>query len=70
MTETIQNMVVYQSETGAISLKSDDIVEKIWATQKQMAQLFDVEIPTINEHIKAIFSSEELDKIQLLGNSE
>lgn len=62
MTETIQNMVVYQSETGAISLKSDDIVETIWATQKQMAQLFDVEIPTINEHIKAIFSSEELEQ--------
>jgi len=62
MAENIENMVVYQSETGAISLRSDDVVETIWATQKQMAALFDVEVPTINEHIKSIFNSEELDE--------
>ena len=34
--------------------------ETIWLTQKLMAELFDVSIPTINEHLKNIFESGEL----------
>ena len=29
--------------------------ENIWLTQKMMAQLYDVSLPTINEHIKKIY---------------
>ena len=29
--------------------------ETVWLTQKQLADLFDVEIPTINHHLKEIF---------------
>jgi hypothetical protein len=32
----------------------------IWLTQKLMAELFDVTTPTINEHLKNIFESQEL----------
>ncbi|MDD9885007.1 MAG: virulence RhuM family protein [Gammaproteobacteria bacterium] len=32
----------------------------IWLTQKLMAELFDVRIPTINEHLKSVFESGEL----------
>lgn len=38
--------------------------ETIWATQKAMAQLFDVGVPAISKHLKNIFESGELD-----GNS-
>lgn len=34
--------------------------ENIWLTQKMMAALYDVGLPTINEHIKKIFADEEL----------
>jgi hypothetical protein len=34
--------------------------ESIWLSQKQMADLFDVTVPTINEHLKNIFDSGEL----------
>lgn len=34
----------------------------IWLTQKLIAELFDVTIPTINEHLKNIFQSQELDQ--------
>jgi hypothetical protein len=34
---------------------------KIWLTQKMLATLYDVEIPTINEHIAKIFSDHELE---------
>ena len=57
-----ENTLIYQSDTGAISLRSDDENQTVWATQKQMAGLFDVEIPTINEHIKAVLQSGELEE--------
>ena len=36
--------------------------ENIWLTQKMLAALYSVEIPTINEHIKKIFSDHELEE--------
>jgi hypothetical protein len=36
--------------------------ENIWLTQKMMAQLYDVEIPTINYHLRKIFTDSELDR--------
>ncbi len=34
--------------------------ENIWLTQKMIAQLYDVSLPTINEHIKKIYDDGEL----------
>ena len=34
--------------------------ENIWLTQKMMAALYDVSLPTINEHIKKIYADGEL----------
>lgn len=34
--------------------------ENIWLTQKMMAQLYDVSLSTINEHIKKIYGDNEL----------
>lgn len=36
--------------------------ENIWLTQKMLAALYDVEVPTVNEHIKKIFSDHELQE--------
>ncbi len=36
--------------------------ENIWLTQKAMAQLYDVTVAAINQHIKKIFTDKELDK--------
>lgn len=36
--------------------------ETVWASQKGMAEIFDVEPNTINYHLKEIFSSTELDE--------
>jgi hypothetical protein len=35
--------------------------ETVWLTQAQIAELFDVNIPAINKHVKHILSSCELD---------
>lgn len=44
--------------------------ENIWLTQKMMAQLYDVSLQTINEHIKKYMGMLNLSKRQLFGNSE
>jgi hypothetical protein len=36
--------------------------ENVWLSQKMMAQLYDVEVPTINYHLKKVFSDSELEE--------
>ena len=45
-------------EESSIEMRYED--ENIWLTQKMMAVLYEVSIPTINEHIKKIYSDSEL----------
>ena len=40
----------------------------LWLTQKMMANLFDVSVPTINEHLKNVFSEGELDEPSVIRN--
>ena len=42
--------------------------ENIWLTQKMMATLYDVDVRTINEHIKKIYSDSELEKETTIRN--
>jgi hypothetical protein len=42
--------------------------ENIWLTQKMMATLYDVDIRTINEHIKHIYADRELTKEATIRN--
>ena len=44
-----------QSKEDSIEVKYAD--ETVWLSQKMMAELFDVEINTINYHLKEIFKS-------------
>lgn len=45
---------------ASVEMRYED--ENIWLTQKMMAVLYDVSVPTINEHIKKIFSDSELQE--------
>lgn len=45
-------------EETSMEMRYED--ENIWLTQKMMAVLYDVSIPTINEHLKKIYSDGEL----------
>lgn len=44
--------------------------ENIWLTQKMLTQLYNVSLPTTNEHIKKYMIMESLLRRQLFGNSE
>ena len=44
--------------------------ETIWATQRAMAQLFDVGVPAISKHLKNIFESGELVENSVISKME
>lgn len=49
-----------QAGEPGIHVRHED--ETIWLTQKLVAELFGVTVPTVNEHLKNIFDSGELDE--------
>jgi len=55
-------IVIYQGETGEISLSADFYNDTIWATQAQIAELFGTKRQAITKHLKNIFESGELDE--------
>ena len=62
MTESGKQLEIYQGVKGEIVFDVDVAGETIWATQAQIAELFDVSIPNINMHFKRIYSGGELDE--------
>lgn len=54
----MKNIVIYNEGELEINVSVEN--ETIWLSQKQIAELFEVTIPNINMHIKAIYKDEEL----------
>ena len=54
------------NEQDSIEMRYED--ENIWLTQKMMATLYDVGLPTINEHIKKIYADSELEEDATIRN--
>lgn len=55
-------MILYRSAEGTARLEVMYEGETFWLSQRQMAELFGVEVNTINYHLKEVFSSGELDE--------
>lgn len=55
-------LVVYQAKNGAIELPVDANSETIWATQKQIAEVFNIDRTRITRHINNILSDGEVDE--------
>ena len=52
---------IYKAVKGEVIFNVDEAANTLWATQAQIAQLFDVQQPAIARHLKHIFESCELD---------
>ena len=55
-------IIIYQTEDGQTQIDVRLENEKIWLTQKQIAELFGTKRPAITKHLKNIYFSEELDE--------
>ncbi len=62
------DFLVFTKQAGEDGIEVRVHNESVWLTQKCMAQLFDVTIPTINEHLKNIYVSGELKKEPTIRN--
>ena len=52
--------LLYTAPDGAVKVEVFFKDETVWLTQKALAELFGVEVPAINKHLKNIFESGEL----------
>lgn len=57
-----QNIRIFTSQDGQARLEVALEQDTLWLSQAQMAQLFDKDVRTINEHLKNIFSEAELER--------
>jgi len=67
------DILIYQTEDGQTKIETRLEDETVWLTQQQMAELFQKSRSTINEHIKNIYTENELteeNSMKKFGNSE
>ena len=55
-------ILFYANPDGSVKIDVYFQDETVWLTQKQMAELFGVEVSTVNYHLKEIFNSLELQE--------
>jgi len=56
------NIIFYTTPSGQVSIQVQYEDGSFWLTQKRMAELFGVDVRTINEHLQNIYHSGELRK--------
>jgi len=64
----LSSLVLYQTEDGRTKVQCRFEEETIWLTQAQMAELFQVTVPTVNEHIKGIYADGEVQQHPTIRN--
>ncbi|QIV96820.1 Fic/DOC family protein [Allofrancisella inopinata] len=63
-----KDLIIYQLENGALELKADFETDTIWASQKDIANIFSIDRTVVNRHINNIFKDAELDESLVSAN--
>ncbi|HEV3413471.1 MAG TPA: virulence RhuM family protein [Puia sp.] len=61
-------ILLYSVPEGKATIEVFFEEETFWLSQKKMSELFNVSVPTINEHLQNIFITNELDKDSVIRN--
>jgi hypothetical protein len=61
--------ILYQTEDGQTRVEVRIFRETVWLSQKAMAELFQKDVRTINEHIRNVFSEGELREEAVIRKS-
>ena len=62
------HFLFYASSDGTVKVQVVVGNETVWASQKGMAEIFGVDVRTINEHLQNIFKSGELEESTVIRN--
>lgn len=57
----------YTGSNGTVKVQVVVDGETVWASQKGMSEIFEVDVTTINYHLKGIYQTGELDKQSTIG---
>ena len=60
--DELTEFLLYTTPNGNIKVEVFLHDENLWLSQKKIAELFGVEVPTISNHIKQIYESSELSQ--------
>jgi hypothetical protein len=55
------DVILYQTEDGLSRIEVRLEGDTVWLPQRLIAELFQVSVPTVNEHLKGIYNDRELD---------
>lgn len=61
--EPLGEIILYQTADGQTRVECRFAEESLWLSQALMADLFQVTVPTINEHLKHLYADRELDSM-------
>ncbi len=62
LTPQSNDIIFYSSPNGDVRVEVFFQEETFWLSQKRMAELFGVDVRTVNEHLQNIFKTNELDE--------
>lgn len=60
--------LTFVADSGTGGIEAADADENVWLSQTMMAQLYDVEVPTIIYHLKKVFTDSELQEPAVVRN--
>ena len=66
--DELTEFLLYTTPSSDIKVEIFLHNESVWLPQKRIAELFGVDVSTINEHLKNIYKSNELDESSTIGN--
>lgn len=52
--------LLYETEDGRTRVECRFVEDSLWLSQAMMAELFQVKVPTINEHLKRLYAEGEI----------
>lgn len=68
MSKENNQLIFYSTPQGNVKVEVIFESETFWLSQKRMAELFGVDVRTVNEHLKNIFKTEELNEDSVIRN--
>jgi len=66
--DELTEFLLYKAPNGDVKVEIIFHNETVWLPQKRMAELFGVDVSTVNEHLKNLFKTGELEESSTIGN--
>jgi len=68
ISSSAEKYLTFITSTGEAGANAIYVDENVWLSQKMMAELYNINVRTVNNHLKKIFSDSELDENSVIRN--